>query len=70
MTTEYVTKAGDLADEIAWNYYGTRDGLVVEQLLDANPGLADRGPVLPAGVTVVLPDFTLPATEQQVKLWD
>jgi phage tail protein X len=68
--TEYVTKDGDMADLIAWNYYGTRDGLVVEKLLDANPGLADLGPLLPAGVTVVLPDFALPATQQGVRLWD
>ena len=68
--TEYVTKDGDTADLIAWNYYGTRDGLVVEQLLGANHGLADRGPLLPAGITIVLPDFTLPATQQGVKLWD
>ncbi|KVE33910.1 tail protein X [Burkholderia sp. TSV86] len=70
MTTEYVTKDGDLADEIAWNYYGTRASRVVEQLLDANPGLADRGPVLTAGITIILPDFTLPATQQSIKLWD
>lgn len=70
MTTQYVTKDGDMADLIAWNYYGTRDGLVVEKLLDANPGLADRGPLLPAGITIVLPDFVLPATQEGVRLWD
>lgn len=70
MTTQYVTKSGDLADEIAWNYYGTRDGRVVERLLDANPGLADYGPVLPPGITINLPAFTLPATQSAVNLWD
>lgn len=70
MTTEYITKDGDTADLIAWQYYGTRDGLVVEKLLDANHGLADRGPLLPAGVTIVLPEFTLPATQDTIKLWD
>ncbi|AXF38231.1 putative tail protein [Ralstonia phage phiRSP] len=68
--TEYVTRDGDMADLIAFNYYGTRDGLVVEQLLDANPGLSGLGPLLPAGITIVLPDFTLPATQNAIHLWD
>ncbi|CAG2144354.1 hypothetical protein LMG31506_02988 [Cupriavidus yeoncheonensis] len=71
MATEYVTSDGDMADAIAWNYYGTRDGRTVELLLDANPGLADYGPVLPAGVTITLPDLATPATTTKgVKLWD
>lgn len=70
MAAQYVTKDGDTADLIAWNYYGTRDGLVVEQLLDANNGLADYGPLLPAGVTVALPDIAAPATQNTIKLWD
>ena len=40
MTTTYSTSDGDTADLIAWNYYGTRDGLVTERLPAANPGLA------------------------------
>lgn len=70
MATLYTTKDGDTADLIAWNYYGTRDGLVVEQLLAANNGLADYGPELPAGVTVTMPDVQTPATQNTVKLWD
>lgn len=69
-TTTYTTKTGDVADDIAWNYYGTRDGLVVEQLLAANKGLSDYGPILPAGVVVTLPDITVQPTNQAVKLWD
>jgi phage tail protein X len=70
MSTQYVTKDGDMADAIAWDYYGTRDGLVVETLLAANPGLSDYGPVLPAGVTVILPDVSMQATDNSIKLWD
>ncbi len=70
MTAQYTTKDGDTADLIAWNYYGTRDGLVVEQLLDANLGLADYGPLLPPGVIVALPDIATPATQNNIKLWD
>lgn len=44
---------------------------VVEAVLEANPGLANRGPVLPAGVTIVLPDITPQALDsQETHLWD
>lgn len=67
---EYITSEGDTADYIAWKYYGTQDGDVVERLLEANPGLADRGPVLAAGVTVSLPEIEAATVTQGVKLWD
>ena len=70
MALQYRTKEGDTADEIAWRYYGTSAGQVVEKLLDANKGLADYGPVLPAGVIVVLPEFDTAERMQGVKLWD
>jgi phage tail protein X len=68
--TTYTTRAGDTADSIAWAYYGTTAGQTVEQLLAANPGLADRGPVLPAGVIVNLPAIETTTKAQGVKLWD
>lgn len=68
--TEYLTSEGDTADFIAWKYYGTQDGSVVEQLIAANPGMADRGPVLAAGVTVYLPDIESVGVTQGLKLWD
>lgn len=67
---EYMTSEGDTADYIAWKQYGTQDGAVVEQLLEANPGLADRGPVLAAGVLVALPEIKTAGVTQGVKLWD
>jgi phage tail protein X len=70
MTTQYVTKDGDMADAIAWAYYGTLDGKVTEQLLSANPGLSDLGPVLPAGVVITLPDIAMQPTNNAIKLWD
>lgn len=70
MNKIYVTSDGDTADLIAWNYYGTRAGRTVELLLEANRGLADRGPLLPAGIEVILPDLPTPATQQGVRLWD
>jgi phage tail protein X len=68
--TQYRTSEGDTADYIAWKFYGTQDGQVVEQLMEANPGLADRGPVLPAGVLVTLPDVQPATAVQAVRLWD
>lgn len=69
MSQTYLTKDGDTADYIAWKYFGTQKGRIVEQLLEANPGLADRGPVLPAGLLVTLPDIQPETAEQGVKLW-
>ena len=42
----------------------------VELVLEANRDLADRGPLLPAGLRLVLPDLPRPATEvQPLRLW-
>jgi phage tail protein X len=70
--TEYITKDGDTADYVAWKFYGRQDGRVVEQLLEANPGLADIGPELPAGLVLILPEVeeTQAADGEAVKLWD
>ena len=45
---------------------------VIEKVLQANPGLAAKGPVLAAGIRIKLPDFTQSgeATTQLVSLWD
>lgn len=70
MTTIYQTKEGDLIDWVAWKYYGNTDNRVVELILAANPGLADRGPILPANVLVTIPDAPAPGVVQGVRLWD
>lgn len=68
--TTYVTKDGDTADLIAWRYYGDGIARATEQLLDANPGLADYGPSLPAGVMVTLPTIDTATKTGGIKLWD
>lgn len=70
MALQYRTSDGDTADYIAWKHYGTTDRLVVEQLLEANHGLADMGPVLPAGVLVALPEIDTTEKTTGVRLWD
>lgn len=66
----YVTSDGDTAEYIAWKYYGNQDQGTVETLVDANKGLADIGPLLPAGLVINLPEISTPATQQGIKLWD
>jgi len=70
MAETYVTSDGDQVDAIAAAYYGSTSNLVVEQVLEANPGLSDYGPVLPAGLRMTLPDIASPAQQQGVRLWD
>ena len=66
----YLTSDGDVLDAVCHRQYGPRPQ-AVEAVLDANPGLADRGPLLPAGLRIELPE--LPAESREsgvVRLWD
>jgi phage tail protein X len=70
MTTA-TARAGETVDAICWRVLGrTRD--VTEQVLALNPGLAAKGPKLPAGTVVTLPDTAdlAPAVTEIVQLWD
>ena len=70
MTVRYRAKDGDTIDRICWLHYGQQAG-AVETVLDANPGLADVGPTLPAGLVIELPDLPEPNREiETVRLWD
>ncbi|MFI8418513.1 tail protein X [Serratia sp. NPDC078593] len=60
---------GDTVDAICWRYYGTTQN-VVEQVYHTNTGLAQYGPVLPHGYPVELPELTIAAKRETVKLWD
>ncbi|WP_027390858.1 tail protein X [Chrysiogenes arsenatis] len=68
MSQLYRTSDGDMLDWICYQHYGRTAG-AVEAVLVANPGLSARGPVLSAGVLLVLP--VLPPQENTVvRLWD
>ncbi|HAG18312.1 tail protein X [Stutzerimonas kunmingensis] len=68
--TTVIANQGDTVDAICWRYYGRTAG-VTEAVLDANPGLADLGPVIPHGTAVTLPDAAPQAEQRQVvNLWD
>lgn len=69
MATERAVQ-GDTVDAIVWRKYGRTAGLV-ERVLDANPGLAEHGAVLPNGTLVNLPEDAPQAEQtQMVNLWD
>ena len=66
----YVTVDGDMVDLIAFEYYG-RHAQNTEEILNANPGLAAYGPVLPAGRAIKLPRINQQNTPVAFKkLWD
>ncbi|GLH31029.1 MULTISPECIES: tail protein X [Pseudomonas] len=70
MAEQKRTQQNDTVDALCWRHYGRTAG-VVEAVLDANPGLADKGPVLPSGLLVTLPELQAAAPERQmVNLWD
>jgi len=67
MAMTYITRDGDVLDDVCWRHYRRADALI--QVLEANMGLADIGPVLPAGVRIELPDIPVVA-KSEVSLWD
>ena len=68
--TSYRTRDGDPLDAVCGAFYGREAG-IVEAVLEANPGLAELGPSLPADTLVTLPDLPCPLeTIETVKLWD
>lgn len=64
----FVTVGSERLDQVAQEAYGFQLG-AVEALLIANPGLADLGLELPAGLAVLLPELALPATVDEVQLF-
>jgi phage tail protein X len=70
MVTSVRAQQNDTIDALCWRHYGRTAG-VTEAVLEANPGLADLGPILPQGVLVNLPEAqTTAAVRQTVNLWD
>ncbi|CAM3609197.1 phage tail protein [Rouxiella silvae] len=60
---------GDTVDLMCWRYYGRTES-VLEQVLLANPGLADVGVMLPHGYAVEMPEITDATVRETVQLWD
>ena len=65
------THQGDTLDRLLWRGLGRTAG-IVEAVLDANPGLAAMGEVLPAGMLVEVPDAAValrPQHNETIQLW-
>ena len=69
MTTQARTLQGESVDALCWRHYG-RTADVVEAVLEANPGLAGLGPVLPQGLQVRMPVGTAKQIQTVIQLWD
>ncbi|MDR5776766.1 MULTISPECIES: tail protein X, partial [unclassified Caballeronia] len=50
------SQQGDTVDLLCWRFYGRTNG-TVEAVLEANPGLADLGLMLPLGTLVSMPEL-------------
>lgn len=58
---------------LVWRRFKTRTPGLVERALDLNPGLADKGVVIPVGTVVRIPvdaPDKPPEQRQVVRLWD
>ncbi|UUN90378.1 tail protein X [Pseudomonas extremorientalis] len=70
MPTPVRTIQNDTLDALCWRFYGRTAG-VTEAVLEANPGLADHGPILPQGLVVNMPEAQTTAPQRQmVQLWN
>ena len=63
---------GDTVDAIAWRVLGPGYRPAVPEILEANPGLAAHGAVLPPGTEVLVPASVTAdeAVDRPVRLWD
>lgn len=72
MAEQFTARQGDTLDGLLWRERGLQ-AVDLATVLDANPGVAGLGEVLPAGTVVTLPaSLTSPGntTLAVVQLWD
>ncbi|OLY74664.1 phage tail protein [Pseudomonas sp. ATCC PTA-122608] len=63
--------AGDAVNLLLYRELGRCDDKAEENLWRLNPDLAEQGPVLPAGVWVIVPEVeSRPAAVRPVSAWD
>jgi phage tail protein X len=61
-------RQGDTVDLICHRTYGQTG--MTQAVLEANPGLAAHGPILPQGARLVMPPAPTPTPDTPVHLWD
>ncbi|MCZ0930287.1 tail protein X [Halomonas sp. CUBES01] len=63
-------RQNETLDALCYRAYGVTQN-ITEQVLAANPGLAELGPQLPQGTAVTLPAIPAsPSRAPRVQLWD
>ena len=63
--------AGDSVNLLLYRQLGRSDDAAEEALWRLNPELAEQGAVLPAGVSVLVPELdTQPVASRPVSAWD
>ena len=68
MSIIYLTKDGDVLDQICQNYYG-KTNKIVEQVIDVNSHIVELEPVFEAGIKITLPDIIQEKESETVKRW-
>ena len=64
-----ISQQYDTVDAICYRYYG-RTARTLEAVYQANPGLADIGPVLPIGTAINMPTVDDKPKTETLNLWD
>ncbi|SNS20158.1 P2-like prophage tail protein X [Sphingomonas laterariae] len=63
-------RQGDTLDALIWRE-AALGSAAIGAVLEANPGLADFGPVLPLGTPVTIPDMApVAVADPLINLWD
>jgi phage tail protein X len=68
---QVIARQGDTVDGLMWRDRGLQPA-DLPAVFEANPGLAAKGDVLPAGTVVTVPESAAPAarTLPLIQLWD
>ncbi|CAA0097526.1 Uncharacterised protein [BD1-7 clade bacterium] len=67
----YQTQPNDMIDAICTRQYpGIDPDQAINAVLDANPGLAAHGPILPDSIIIQLPEITATEIRASIQLWD
>jgi phage tail protein X len=66
---DYITKEGDILDDVTFRFYGEARAGLVESVLELNQGLASYGVTLPADVTIKFPAVITSPPMARKRLW-
>lgn len=64
------SRDGDSVSLLIWLALKVDDDNTEEALYKLNPGLEEYGPILPAGIEIVLPELSTPEPAKVVNVWD